>query len=69
MSWFVDKKLNFKKKENKCFLASNLVGFGSEWTLKLSVRCKFHTYAFSGVSQAVFSLPEGRPRWIPSRGR
>lgn len=23
------------------YLASNLVGFGSEWTLKLSVRCKF----------------------------
>ncbi len=25
------------------FLANNLVGFGSEWTLKLSVRCKFES--------------------------
>jgi hypothetical protein len=44
MSWFVDKIK--KKKNNKTFLisfsANNLVGFGSEWTLKLSVRCKFH---------------------------
>jgi len=44
MSWFVDKIK--KKKNNKTFLifisANNLVGFGSEWTLKLSVRCKFN---------------------------
>jgi hypothetical protein len=45
MSWFVDKIK--KKKNNKTFLisfsANNLVGFGSEWTLKLSVRCKFES--------------------------
>jgi hypothetical protein len=45
MSWFVEiDNSYFEKKMNVClffFLASNLVGFGSEWTLKLSVRCKF----------------------------
>jgi hypothetical protein len=39
------------KKENQgsfCVcLANNLVGYGSEWTLKLSVRCKFRVLLIS----------------------
>lgn len=40
MSWFVDQYHSIYNTMKISFLANNLVGFGSEWTLKLSVRCK-----------------------------